>query len=286
MNPVLPSALSGCLSLLALSALVVACDDGGDGSSFSSGTSAAGGLPANVGTGGVPVTGTGGVAGGSVGGVPGSGGAAVSPRVGNAILIQPDYDVDDSAPIGFAFGTRNVWGINGPAYTFHDEAGSTISGYVPEPRSVCSYGTVAAVDTSCGAEPSCWAVYWGAGWGLNVNQARRPGPDDIADPQPLDLSGIESVTFDIEGPEVPPYLWLTARIEGDDAAYCAPVYEGYNDIYLGGLRRNCWDSSEQTYVDRSKIWAIQIHVATIPEQPIYYDYCVTDLSGWAPVLLK
>lgn len=243
-----------------------------------------------TGSGGMGSGGTGGIvndlpmpsAGGTVVGG-GSGGARYEP--GEAILIHP---VPGEVPgfIGFAFGTRNRWGVNGPAFTFSDDAGSTIEASIPDPTKVCISGTAEAVDLNCGGD--CWATYWGAGWGLNLNQAFRPAtPEDPNEPQAFDFPshGYSSFSFEITGSNIPNTLRVIARpVDNDgvarpenDEIYCAQLQPGYNRVDPEDLRRNCWEGPVNEPIDQSKIWTLQFHVATMP-YPISYDFCVENLS--------
>ena len=189
------------------------------------------------------------------------------------------------AAAGWVAGDRNTAGVQGAFYTFSDAdagGGSTISPatfMAVASGPLCAEGTAAQVPaaTECPGANDCFGTYWGAGIGLNLNQATTtPNP-----PMPYDavVQGVQGFSFTVGGTNVPAAMRFKVKVDGDASDYCVPITPGVNNVRFDNLHENCWLGSTGPTPDPTGLTAIQWQVTTNDISATPYHFCVENLSA-------
>jgi hypothetical protein len=189
---------------------------------------------------------------------------------------------------GFVLSTTNNVGIQGPAYTFDDGAGTTISptctadGTAPCFSTVsgtgplCVSGVGAAVPTNTQAD---YSTYWGAAVAINVNQAPTTGATTAA--YVASAHGVLGFAFDLantDGNEIR----IRFRLHSDPTSnYCATLNIGRNLILYSTVRNNCYTTGGalMTAAQFDDIEAIEWDIPTHFQQTTPFSFCLNNIAA-------
>jgi|GEM_PF-1197818 len=199
-------------------------------------------------------------AGGSTGVMLGAGGGAMT--MGTGLTIIPNN--------GFVNRLTNGVGVEGPFYTFNDGVS------VIRPATFAAAGASICADGSTVAVPNMnYAMYWGAGIGLNLNQAAG-----AASPAPYNpmTHGLVGFRFTLEGTAVPDKVLVTIVAPGSSTPYCKVVSGAGTYTVLGNeVRADCNASVPGALLPVGEIEAVQWIVPS-NDGAVPFNFCVSNLS--------
>lgn len=170
----------------------------------------------------------------------------------------------------WAPGYANCAGIQGGFYLFSDQSSGADSTIYVDPSGtggnrICVGGVIGQVFDQQ------YDVYWGAGFGLNLNQLDANGPAE-----PYDIEGHRVVGFGFRISQLPPGGQLRFALIGSDM-YCETIAQpGYTDYRLDDLTKGCW-SPDPTPHDYSDIRAIEWHIVANETSAYAYGFCLDEL---------
>ena len=264
---------------------------GGPSSSAANGNAVVSAANASAvsGVGGAPVTGVSAVNGISSGGVttgfipPGAGGTGV----GAAPACPDDGNTGEFAGAageggapsepeecllrqcnGWVHQDGNCAGIQGSFFTYSDQENGGSSYIVASTQTdqICVLGYVNQVFDGQ------YDVYWGAGFGMNLNQAGFNYPPE---PYDADAHGVTGFGFSVDA--LPIEGELRFMVRGDDF-YCETVLNaGYAEYSLDDLVKGCWDPVSTPH-DYSSLTSIEWHLVSNASDAYNFDLCITQLT--------
>lgn len=221
-----------------------------------------------------------GATGGSSGATGGSPGAAgTSPGLPSVPLIPTDGWIDAGS---------NELMVQGAVFSYADDTSklSLTSDFTGD--RACISGTAAQVDLMCtpvAPATNCYGVYWGAGIGLNLNQALDPQTMLGREPRPYDASALQGFAFDLSGAAVPSSLRF--RLETTLGEFCTPpsrpVRVGANVFTFDDLLQDCWHlGGISAQAAKSGIISLGWQVVTNAATSVPFDYCVSNVRALRP----
>lgn len=238
------------------------------GAAVTTGGSFVGGPTSGLTTGVIPTTSTGGGSIG-VGGSPscypdsagGQGGEAGAPSEVEQCPI-PYCD-------GWAPADANCANIQGSFYLFHDQESGGSSTIYAAPgtggNQICVAGYVNQV---LGSQ---YDVYWGAGFGMSLNQ---PAIDQAPEPYDAEAASVVGFGFYVNAL---PYGELRFTVRGEDF-YCTQVLStGYSEYLLADLTKGCWEL-DSTPHDYSGLMSIEWHFVSNGQTSYDFSVCMSNLT--------
>lgn len=253
------------------------------GGSLASGSTNSGGSFAVGGTGplgGMSTTGgflgnggTPGIGGAPPGGNAGVGGTVVNGGTGGCVASAL------SVTNGYLGLDSNCYGLQGSIYTYGDGY-STIAAYplaFPQTSgsSFCVRGNGYPVPYDL---PEYYNLYWGAGWGLNLNQGPGLAPEDG---YPASSHGVVGFRFTLTN-HLSSIVRLVYAIVGEDTPYCFDhLPGGEQTVLFSQARQNCWEATSTvtpTALQKNNLRAIQWQIPTQYAYATPFDFCVYDLT--------
>ncbi len=220
-----------------------------------------------------PPTGTGGTggtggAGGGTGGTAGTTGAGgQGGDTGTGLAIVPNN--------GYVSSATNGVGVQGYFYTYSDGFASILpASFSAAGTQICASGTTAAV---VGMN---YATYYGAGIGLNLNQAAGSNMP----PMVYDFAGhqVSGFTFTISGTAIPSGLVVGLRVQGSTTSYCQKVpVAGTYKVTGTSVHADCTAAVPggplaATAIDAIS-WLVTGQAAAVP-----FNFCITNLAAISP----
>lgn len=202
-------------------------------------------------------------------------------ETGNGVLL---YQM-----AGWVDGASNSLGIQGAVFDVGDPVSKVnLSLDVTQGGKACIKGIAAKVDTLCtlpqGAT-GCFAVYFGAYLGENLNQAGDPQKLDVGSPMPFDASGLKGFSFDVEGPTVP--FKGSFRFNAQDATgtnYQSPaataIVKGSNTMLFSQLFKDA-EHSNGPSADGAKAALTRISWQVVSNQAgaVPFDFCISNVRA-------
>ena len=169
---------------------------------------------------------------------------------------------------GWAHKDANCAEIQG-SFFFYDDQYSGGSSYITsntDNQRVCVLGQVnEVIDGQYG-------VYWGAGFGMHLNQ---PGFGYYPEIYDAEQHGVTGFGFSVDALPVGGELRFIVR--GDDV-YCTSVINtGYAQYSLADLTKGCWDPVSTPH-DYSRLTSIEWHFVSNGSNAYDFDVCVSDLT--------
>ena len=259
---------------------------GGTGVDPSGGTGTFTGGAFTGGTGGVIIGGTGGSIGGTgavgTGGVAGSGGGCTTLRkvgVRSGLQFGPD---------GIVLPGSNPYGISGGWYSFDDCADASLANLKCTERTptllgpdgltgwtivqdlVCARGTAPRVELGPDGVPA-YAIQWGFGLGLNLNQGLPwNAANQCVRGFLIDIGGTAPATLRINV--------VTSKTNG--ISHFVEVPLGQNAVVdFATIRQGNWVANPTPF-DATQITDLQFHVFTNEQAPVPYDFCVYNIRPY------
>lgn len=171
---------------------------------------------------------------------------------------------------GWAPADANCANIQGAFYLFSDqESGgvSTIYAEAGEHRNqICVQGYVNQV------VDSRYDVYWGAGFGMSLNQ---PAVDEPPEPYDAEAANVVGFGFFVDGLPYDGELRFTVR---GDQFYCTRVLtSGFSEYMLADLVKGCWEP-DTTPHDYSGLMAIEWHFVSNAGTGYGFEMCMNTLT--------
>ncbi|HYQ46924.1 MAG TPA: hypothetical protein VER11_33365 [Polyangiaceae bacterium] len=277
------------VSVLAMASGFAACDNG---SGDTGPIVAAGSGNTGSGTAGA-ATGTGGASTGTAGAGPGTAGSSTG---GGSTMME---GVPITPNMGWVAVDSNVLGIQGAAFSFADatsKMGMTDNLMTATDGKSCIVGTAAKVDMASDKcvnktfDPpatDCYGQYWGAAFGINLNQTIDPGTMMGGTAMPFDASLIKGFYFEIDGNTVPGPTALRFKVDDGTKEYCNPsmvkVKVGPNTVLFSDLTTECWmptDMSSKVTDDvKKKVVKIAWQVVTNASSTVPFDFCISNVRA-------
>ncbi|MCH2110150.1 MAG: hypothetical protein MK135_12550 [Polyangiaceae bacterium] len=203
---------------------------------------------------------------------------------GDTATAAPPAGTAIANSMGWVDGAQNTYGIQGAFYTFSDSldeegnpgGGDSTIAPAQFTEDLCVSGTASQVDVNCSAD-DCYGLYWGAGVGLNLNQATDEATGEGGTPDTWDASanGVTGFSFTISGADVPSSLRFKLGDAGGE--FCTSIGAGNNEILYTDLDENCWmPVAGATIPTASK--SIQWQVATNDASTTSFDFCIENFS--------
>src|SRR6478735_6151185 len=160
----------------------------------------------------------------------------------------------------------------------------------------CITGTAAKVDMASDKcvnktfDPpatDCYGQYWGAAFGINLNQTIDPGTMMGGTAMPFDASLIKGFYFEIDGNTVPGPTALRFKVDDGTKEYCNPsmvkVKVGPNTVLFSDLTTECWmptDMSSKVTDDvKKKVVKIAWQVVTNASSTVPFDFCISNVRA-------
>ncbi|HEY6724691.1 MAG TPA: hypothetical protein VI197_11700 [Polyangiaceae bacterium] len=170
---------------------------------------------------------------------------------------------------GWAPRDANCADIQGSFYLFHDQESGGGSTIYAAPgtggNQICVDGHVNQVFDSR------YDVYWGAGFGMSLNQPAIDRP-----PEPYDAEAASVVGFGFHVDTLP-YGELRFTVRGDDF-YCTQVLtSGYSEYMLADLIKGCWEPNT-TPPDYSGLMSIEWHLVANAQSSYSFSVCMNNLT--------
>lgn len=236
------------------------------------------------------------------GGANGSGGGSGGGNAGNLTALVPDdtgfVDVGGSGTTGitgawYAYGdgigsdgtttTGDCEAKGGHAATDCSTITSPSFGKFPNMMGkMCTMGTVAKILNVTGGTTPDYNNIWGAGIGLDLNNAGGDG-GAVKKTYNATAAGVIGMAFDID--VVPA---ANMRIEfpttATNAAFwdglkqISPVVAGHNEVLWTKVAGPFYDATAPAF-DPTSIYSIQFHVLTSATSSGTYNFCVSNLSA-------
>lgn len=170
---------------------------------------------------------------------------------------------------GWVNENGNCASIQGEFFTYSDQmsGGSSTITASSETDRFCVSGQINKV------LDGQYDVYWGAGFGLTLNQPGFPYPAE-----PYNAYEHEVVGFGFSVDALPiGELRFMVRGANDDI-YCEAVLtQGYSEFRLADLIKGCWDPMSTPH-DYSSLMSIEWHFVSNGTTPYTYALCLTDLT--------
>jgi len=172
---------------------------------------------------------------------------------------------------GWAPREGNCANIQGGFYTYADDVnGGASTAYFTSStvNQVCVAGDVGVVIDGQ------YDVYWGAGFGMNLNQYENTGGGV---PYDADYYGVTGFGFWLNG-----YFYdgeLRFEVRGEDDYYCETVSPvgGYHEFSLADLIKGCWDPVGTPH-DYSRLRSLEWHFVPNAQFSYYFDVCLSGLT--------
>lgn len=165
----------------------------------------------------------------------------------------------------------NCANIQGAFYTYADDLNggpSTAHITTSTTNLICVAGYVGQVIDGQ------YDVYWGAGFGMSLNQ-----PEMNAERQPYDAdyNGVTGFGFWFSESTFEGEVRFTVRSEDDH--YCETVYPrgGYSEFSLANLTKGCWDPVGTPH-DYSRLLSIEWHFVSNAAFSYSYEICLSGLT--------
>lgn len=207
-----------------------------------------------------PETGTDGGIGG-IGGNAGGGGEGGAPSD------------EQLCPVPFCSGwvhkDANCAEIQGSFFAYDDrESGGSSYIYTSlvENHRICALGEVNQVINGQ------YGVYWGAGFGLYLNQPGFSYLPEIYNAEEHDVTG-----FGFSVDALPVNGELRFIVRGDDIYCTSVITSGYAEYSLADLVKGCWDPVSTPH-DYSRLTSIEWHFVSNGSNAYGFEVCLTDLS--------
>jgi len=163
----------------------------------------------------------------------------------------------------------NCANIQGTFFTYSDQlngGSSTISASSSTDR-FCVSGQVNQVLNGQ------YDVYWGAGFGLTLNQ---PGFNYPGEPYNAEEEAVVGFGFSVDALPIGELRFMV-RTANDDI-YCETVFtQGYSEYRLADLIKGCWDPMSTPH-DYSSLMSIEWHFVSNAATPYTFGLCLTDLT--------
>lgn len=176
-------------------------------------------------------------------------------------------------PIPFCYGwarkDTNCAEIQGSFFTYDDrESGgsSYIFTSLVENDRICASGEVNQVLNGQ------YGVYWGAGFGMHLNQVGFGYPPLVYDAEQHDVTG-----FGFSVDALPVDGELRFIVQGDDIYCTSVITTGYAEYSLADLVKGCWDPLSTPH-DYSRLTAIEWHFVSNGSNGYAFNVCLSDLS--------
>lgn len=239
------------------------------GAAVTTGGSFVGGLTSGVTTGMIPATAT---DGGSIG-VGGSPSCYPPDNFGGQGGEGGAPSEIEQCPIpycdGWAPGDANCANIQGAFYLFNDQESGGSSTIYAAPgtggNQICVGGYVNQL------LDSRYDVYWGAGFGMNLNQ---PAVDRPREPYDAEAASVVGFGFYVDAL---PYGELRFMVRGDEF-YCSRVLTtGYSEYLLADLIKGCWEPTSTPH-DYSGLLSIEWHFVSNGQTSYDFSVCMSNLT--------
>jgi hypothetical protein len=126
-------------------------------------------------------------------------------------------------------------------------------------------------------DPIYYALYWGAGLGMSLNQGPEAGA--LAGGYAALDHGIKGFRFTVTnlGGSV---IRFKYKILGDANDYCTTVTSGTNLVYFTGVRQNCWTvgGAALSTTQQNSIEALAWQVPTEYYYSTPFSFCISDIT--------
>jgi len=291
------------VSVLAMTASFVACDNGssdtgtppitvgGGGNSVgTAGASSVAGAP--QGAAGAPVGGGGAPAGtaGSAGAAPGAGAPSTAGAAGGAVLPE---GIPLTPTDGWVDVASNTLMVQGAVFPFGDDTSKMgmVSNFVGTDKA-CIMGTAAKVDLTCTPvlpATDCYGQFWGAAIGMNLNQPidMTLVPPAGGTPMPFNATALKGFAFEVEGNTVPAPSAFRFKVEDATTEFCniptVKIKNGVNTVLFTDLVKECYKSPTPTapLADTAKAALIKIswQVVTNTSSSVPFDFCISNVRA-------
>jgi len=176
-------------------------------------------------------------------------------------------------PIPYCSGWVNKDGncanIQGTFFTYSDQmnGGSSTITATSETDRFCVSGQVNRV------VDGQYDVYWGAGFGLTLNQPGFNYPAEAYDAEQEDVVGFG---FSVDSLPIGELRFMVRAVNED--IYCQTVFtQGYSEFRLADLIKGCWDPMSTPH-DYSSLRSIEWHFVSNGSTPYTFALCLTDLT--------
>lgn len=203
----------------------------------------------------------------------------------------PAGEADDGVLLyqmaGRVDGASNSLGIQGAAFDVGDPA-SQANLDVTQGGKACLKGIAAKIDSLCIQQQTgtdCFAVYFGAYLGENLNQVGDPQMLEAGSPMPFDASGLKGFSFDVEGATIP--VRGSFRFNAQDAAgtnYESPaataIVKGSNTMLFTQLFKDPFHSNGPS-ADSAKAALTRISWQVVSNQTaaVPFDFCISNVRA-------
>jgi hypothetical protein len=223
---------------------------GGGTNSASSGSSG-GGSTSGGGSSGASGGGSGaGTTAGSMAGPPDGGPPCLATVASNAIALSSNY-----LPAGTV-------GKGGYAYSYEDGKGSTAC---MTSTALCGKGMTAIADTA--------GTIWGAGIGVNLNQAAATGAASPA----VNSTAATGTGVQYALTNLPPQ-GMRIVIDNGGTDYCAPIASASGTVYWSSFNTKCWDNTGSALSGPPTTATHLLFQVTSDAASTPFDLCVTGAS--------
>lgn len=239
------------------------------GSAVSVGVSVTGSGGVGVTTGSIPSTTTTGVTTGTGGAPPCLGPGNVAGQGGEGGASSDT----EMCPMPFCYGwvhkDANCAAIQG-SFFFYSDQESGGSSYILsslQNNLVCVAGEVGRV------LDGQYGMYWGAGFGMNLNQSGFGYPAEYYD---AEQQGVAGFGFSVDA--LPAGGELRFMVRGDGDLYCTSVITtGYTHYSLADLVKGCWDPASTPH-EYSRLTSIEWHFVSNADTSYNFDVCLSELT--------